>query len=136
MEKKLHLQIVTADKSVCDELASFVLVPIVGCDEGILPDHAAMIAALDEGVLRYKTEDEEHYVAVLGGVVSLADNELIVLATAAERAESIDIARAKASEKRARERIESKASDIDVSRAELSLHRALVRQKAYSYLHK
>lgn len=136
MANKLHLQIVTANGLVCEEYADFVLVPIKGGDEGILPDHAAMIAALSHGVLRYKTENEERYLAILGGVMSLADNELIILAVRAERAENIDLARAQASEKRARARIEAKAANLDMSRAELSLHRSLARQKAYSYLHK
>ena len=133
---RLHLSVVTAGGAVCDEMTDFVLVPIKDGDEGILPDHAAMIAALNEGVLRYKAEEAEHYIAVSGGVMSLADNELIILARSAERAETIDIARAQASERRARERIERKAADLDISRAELSLHRALAREKAYSMLHK
>lgn len=133
---RIHLQIVTADGSVCDEKAGYVLVPVKDGDEGILADHAAMTASLTEGVLRYRTEDNEHFVAVSGGVMSLADNELIILAQTAERAESIDMARAQASEKRARERLESRSSQFDMKRAELSLHRALAREKAYTLLHK
>ena len=66
----------------------------------------------------------------------MADNELILLARTAEKAENIDLARAQASESRARKRIEEKSADIDLKRAELSLHRALAREKAYSMLHK
>lgn len=133
---RLHLNVVTAFGAVCDEMTDFVLVPVQDGDEGILPDHAAMLAGLSEGVLRYKTDGEDHYIAVSGGVMSLADNELIILARSAERAEQIDIARAVASEKRARDRIERKAEYLDMTRAELSLHRALAREKAYGLYHK
>ncbi|MCI7511679.1 MAG: F0F1 ATP synthase subunit epsilon, partial [Firmicutes bacterium] len=64
------------------------------------------------------------------------DNELIILARSAEKAETIDLARAQASEARAKQRIAAKASDLDLKRAELSLHRALAREKAYAMLHK
>ena len=136
MENKIHFQVTTADGAVCDTMANYVSVPVVDGEAGILADHTPMVAALKEGVVKYKVDDESHYIAISGGVLSVADNELIVLARSAEKAESIDIARAQASEKRARERIESKSAQWDMSRAELSLHRALVREKAYSLLNK
>ena len=136
MENKIHFQVTTADGAVCDEMVNFVSAPIVDGEVGILAGHAPMIAALKEGVVKYKIDDKEHYAAISGGVLSVADNELIILARSAEKAESIDLARAQASEKRARERIDSKSAEWDMKRAELSLHRALVREKAYSLLKK
>ena len=136
MEKTLHLTVVTPGGIVIDEQSGFAVVPAADGEMGILPNHSAMLAALTEGVMRYKVNGEEHYAALSGGTLSIADNELVVLARSAERAESIDLARAQASEKRARERIEQKAADLDLARAELSLHRALAREKAYSMLHK
>ena len=136
MENKIHFQVTTADGAVCDEMVNFVSAPIVDGEVGILAGHAPMIASLKEGVVKYKIDDEEHYAAISGGVLSVADNELIILARSAEKAESIDLARAQAAEKRARERIDSKSAEWDMKRAELSLHRALVREKAYSLLKK
>lgn len=121
---------------MCDEMVSYALVPLIDGDAGIMSGHAPMIAALKEGVAKYVSDGEEHFAAVCGGVVSVADNELILLAISAEKAENIDLARAKASEQRARKRIEEKAADLDLKRAELSLNRALAREKAYSMLHK
>lgn len=136
MENKIHLQITTAGGIVCDEMANYVAVPLVDGEAGILADHANMIGALDEGVVRYKIDDQMHFAAVSGGVLSVADNELIILARSAEKAETIDLARAQASEARAKERLASKESNLDIKRAELSLHRALAREKAYTMLHK
>lgn len=132
MARLLHLQIVTAGGSVCDTDASYVSVPLVDGEAGLLPGHAAMIAALKEGVVNYTVADEKHYAAVSGGVLSVADNELIILARSAEKAEEIDTARASASEQRARERLAARAEELDVTRAELSLRRALARLKAAS----
>lgn len=136
MENKIHFQITTAGGTVCDEMANYVSVPLTDGEAGILAGHANMIGALDEGVVKYKIDDEMHFAAISGGVLSVADNELIILARSAEKAESIDLARAQASEKRAKERLESKSSEWDMKRAEMSLHRALAREKAYSMLHK
>lgn len=136
MANKIHLQITTAGGAVCDEMANYVSVPMVDGEAGILAGHANMIGALNEGVVKYKIDDEMHFAAISGGVLSVADNELIILARSAEMAETIDLARAQASEKRARERIESKSAEWDMKRAEVSLHRALARERAYTMLHK
>ena len=75
MENKIHLQITTAGGTVCDEMANYVAVPLTDGEAGILANHANMIGALNEGVVRYKIDDEMHFAAVSGGVMSVADNE-------------------------------------------------------------
>ena len=98
MADKVHFQIATADGSICDEMISYALVPMTNGDAGIMAGHAPMLAALREGVVKYITDGEEHFAALSGGVLSVAYNELIILARTAEKAEDIDIARAQASE--------------------------------------
>ena len=136
MADKIHFQISTADGVVGDSMASYALIPLSDGDVGVLSDHAPMIGALKEGVVRYVCEGEDHFAAISGGVLSVVDNEVILLARTAERAESIDLARAQASERRARQRIEAHAANTDMKRAELSLQRAIAREKAYTMLHK
>ena len=136
MADKIHFQIATADGVVCDSMASYALIPLSDGDVGVLSDHAPMIGALKEGVVRYVCEGEDHFAAISGGVLSVVDNEVILLARTAERAESIELARAQASERRARQRIEAHAANTDMKRAELSLQRAIAREKAYTMLHK
>lgn len=136
MADKIHFQIATADGVVCDSMASYALIPLSDGDVGVLSDHAPMIGALKEGVVRYVCEGEDHFAAISGGVLSVVDNEVILLARTAERAESIDLARAQASERRARQRIEAHAANTDMKRAELSLQRAIAHEKAYTMLHK
>lgn len=136
MADKIHFQIATADGVVCDAMASYALVPLTDGDAGILGSHAAMIGALREGVAKYISDGEEHYAAVSGGVVSIADNDVILLARTAEPAESIDIVRARESANRARNRLEHKRENVDLCRAEMSLKRALAREKAYNMLGK
>ncbi len=136
MADKIHFQIATADGVVCDALTGYALVPLTDGDAGILSDHAPMIGALKEGVVKYVSGGEDHFAAISGGVLSVADNEVILLARTAERAETIDLARAQAAERRARQRLEQRAADTDMKRAELSLQRAIAREKAYMLFHK
>ena len=132
MADKIHFQIATADGVVCDAMSSYALVPLSDGDAGILGDHAPMIGALKEGVVKYVSGGEDNYAAISGGVLSVADNEVILLARTAEMADTIDLARAQAAERRARQRLDSRASNIDMKRAELSLQRAIAREKAYT----
>ena len=136
MADKIHFQVVTAGGAVFDKMVNYVGAPLADGDAGIMAGHAAMLGSLREGVVKAKYEDGTEYIAVSGGVLNVANDEVIMLARTAELAESIDIARAQASESRARKRIEAKSDDLDMKRAELSLARALAREKAYSFLNK
>lgn len=136
MADRIHFQVVSADGEVFNKMVNYVSAPLKNGDEGILPDHAAMLASLSEGVSKAVFEDGEEYIAVSGGVLSVSNNEVIMLARTAELAENIDIARAQASEKRAKQRLDERDADMDMNRAAASLHRALAREKAYSFLHK
>ena len=136
MKDRIHFQLTTAGGMVCDAMTSYVNTPVENGDVGILADHAPMIAALREGVIKYVADGKEHFAAVSGGILSVANNELIVLARSAEKAEDIDLARAQAAESRARERISSHSADWDMKRVETSLHRSLARQKAYDLMKK
>jgi len=120
---------------VLDTEVSYALIPLSDGDAGFMPNHAPMLAALKEGVIKYRSDEGEGFAAISGGTMSLADNELIVLARSAEKAETIDLARAMEAEKRARERLAAKTENIDIHRAELSLARALAREKAYLLSH-
>ena len=70
---------------------------------------------------------EETDVAVTGGFLELFANKVTILADSAERAEEIDAERAQEAMRRARERIQSSASDSDLARAVASMRRAEVR---------
>ena len=86
MADRIHFQIATADGVVCDSMASYALIPLSDGDVGVLADHAPMIGALKEGVVKYVSEGTDHFAAISGGVLSVADNEVILLARTAERA--------------------------------------------------
>lgn len=126
----MHLKVLTAAAVVYDEMIQYAEIPLVNGGVGVLQNHAPMIGAVTDGVLKVKRDGNVEYLAVSQGVVNVAHNEIVLLVRTAECAENIDMARAAASEKRARERLHDFDSGWDMKRAEISLHRALARQTA------
>jgi F-type H+-transporting ATPase subunit epsilon len=100
---------------------------------GVLHNHAPLFTILDTGILSYKKAGQElapQHIALDNGLMEVANNHVLILVQAAEKAEDIDLPRAEAALARARERLASLGKDIDAPRAEASLRRALNRIKA------
>jgi len=62
---------------------------------GVLPGHLPFLTALKAGPLFYRQGDVIRWVAVRGGLAEVGPDKVIILADAAERAEDIDVARAR-----------------------------------------
>lgn len=128
----LHLEIVTPDRLVLATEASYVSLPGVEGDFGILPGHIPFFAALKVACMHYEAEGKTTWVCTTGGFAEIADNHVQVLVDTAELADDIDIGRAESAFRRAEERLKQAKSnaDINVTRAEAALERALVRLHA------
>ena len=137
MEDRIHLRIITTGGPVYDGFVSAIQVPLEDGVIGIMADHVPLLGAVVEGVVRCTRADGEvHYIAVSQGLVHVADNRVGLLVNAAEQAENIDLARAQAAERRARERLKQHTPEVDTIRAEAALHRALARQMAVRLMKK
>lgn len=124
----MHVEIITPEGSIYTaDGVNMVVARATDGEFGVLKNHLPMAAALVVDPVRIKTKDGETKVAVFGGFLEMQDNTVSIVAPLAELAETIDVARAQAAKKRAEERLASKDADIDIERAKLALHRALVR---------
>ena len=130
MADRIHLQIVTAGGVVFDRMVHVVNLPLINGSIGVLANHAPLMGAVVDGVVTCASDEGEYVIAVGIGVVNIVNNEVTVLSRTAEEAENIDLARAEAAEKRAREHLAAKNADTDAARAEAALHRAVARQHA------
>lgn len=131
MKDGIHLEIVTAGGSVYDDMVSYVELPFSGGSVGVLKDHAPMLGAIEDGVVTARRENgATEFIAVNLGVANVVHNEVTLLVRTAERAENIDLPRAEAAEKRARDRLAERSANLDVKRAQIALHRSLTRQAA------
>lgn len=131
MKDGIHLEIATAGGSVYDDMVSYVELPFSDGSVGVLKDHAPMLGAIEDGVVTARKENgATEFIAVNLGVANVVHNEVTLLVRTAERAENIDLPRAEAAEKRARDRLAERGANLDVKRAQIALHRSLTRQAA------
>jgi F-type H+-transporting ATPase subunit epsilon len=126
----LRLDIVTIERLAFSGEVDMVIAPGTQGELGILPRHAPLITALDEGELRFKQGDEEQTFAIGGGYLEVLNNQVTVLADSAEQAAEIDIARAEAARERAERLLKEGPTDpIDRAMMEGALRRSKVRLK-------
>jgi F-type H+-transporting ATPase subunit epsilon len=115
MAETLSLEVVTPERLLVREEVTAVQAPAANGYLGILPGHAPLLAELGAGFLNYEAGGKSWYLAVHCGYLEILDDKVRVLATAAERAEDIDVERAKAAMKRAQE--QSSKGPVDVAPA-------------------
>ena len=128
------LKIVTADGLVYDGPAEEIAVRTITGDMAVLARHINCVAPLGMGRATIVVNGERRYAACIGGLLSVVNGEVNLVPTTFEWAETIDAARAAASQKRAEEILnKGDASDTDIKLAQARLHRALVRQNVASY---
>jgi F-type H+-transporting ATPase subunit epsilon len=127
-EKSFKLDIVSPTRVVFSGDVTSVSLPGAMGGFQVLYGHAPLLSSLLVGRLRLRTpEGAEVLYATAGGFVEVRKNVVTVVVESAERADEIDLERARRSAGRAQERLKVHASDIDVPRAEASLARALNR---------
>jgi F-type H+-transporting ATPase subunit epsilon len=139
MAHTLTLRVITPDRIVLDQAVDSVRIPGVDGSIGILPRHAPMVAAVDVGMLRYRSGTQEERLFVSDGFAEVKGDTLRVVCEAGELAAEIDEERARAAEARAKERLAGArvlgAEAIDQLRAEAALRRALMRLHVLGYAH-
>ena len=126
----MRLKIITHEEVVFDAEVDEIYTRGVDGEFGILKDHIPVMAALDIGVTKVKKGDEAKSYTTMGGVLQFKDNECIILTTTAECGDDIDVARAEAALRRAKERLAEHDASIDAKRAEAAVARAMARLKA------
>lgn len=124
---KLKLEILTPEKKFLDLSVDSVTLQGSEGRLGILPEHTALIAKLDFGVLTYTKGSQTDDVLCGEGMVEVSDNNVTVVVRSAESVQNIDGERAKRAYERAKSWIHSKANDLDAERAEKALKRATER---------
>lgn len=131
MIKEIYIEIITPSKVAYSGKIKSVTIPGTLGSFQVLFNHAPLQSSFEIG--RIKVEDINNQVIEFttgGGIVEVLKNKVLILADSLELKEEIDIERAKASLKRAKERLSSKNKNkIDVKRAEASYQRAVNRLK-------
>lgn len=110
----MNLQVVTPEGSKIESEAQEVTAPGVVGYLGIMPGHRALLTSLDIGLLSYLTDGKTRWLAVNGGYLEVADDQVIVVTETAETPADVDVERAR----RALERAEGRLKEIGAARSE------------------
>lgn len=95
MAEQLNVELVAADRKVWSGEASIVIARTSDGEIGILPGHAPVLGVLLSGAVQIRQEGGGMVVAAVhGGFLSVANNEVVILAELAELADEIDVAQA------------------------------------------
>ncbi len=127
MSKQIHLDIVTPGENFFSADIDMVITKTTEGDIGVLYNHEPTVAPLSIGAIKIKQGEEYKVAACAGGFINIEADNVTIVTDAAEWASHIDKNRASESEKRARERLDNKAEDINMVRARASLRRAINR---------
>ncbi|GAA3411263.1 F0F1 ATP synthase subunit epsilon [Streptosporangium vulgare] len=126
---KLRVGVVSPEREIWSGEADMVIAKTVDGEIGIMPKHAPVLGVLVEGgLLKIKRGGAESdlVAAVHGGFLSVADDEVSILAELAELGSEVDIARAKSALERAQASVEADQEDADAV-AEAKRARARLR---------
>lgn len=125
--KSIRLEFVTPERAIAHEEVDEVELPGEEGFFAVLPGHAPLLAALKTGPVWYRTGAEKHFAFISSGFAEVTAERVSVLATVAERAEDIDLARAESAKRRAEDRLAKPTTDMDMERARIAMLRAIAR---------
>ena len=122
------VKIITPDRTFFEGDATMVEFNTVEGEIGVYPNHIPLTTVIAPGIVTITNEDDKKVAAVHAGFAEILGDRVTLLAEIAEWPDEIDLDRAKAAEDRARERLAAKTEGLDITRAEIALKKALVRQ--------
>ena len=125
MAKKLHVDIVSAEKEIFSGEADMVIAPGEGGELGILPEHAPLLTRVKPGTVRIQvagSPDEVIYVS--GGMMEVQPDRVTVLADTSVRAHDLDEAKAMEAERLAKDALANRSGQMEVAQAQAELAEA------------
>ncbi len=131
MADSFELEIATPDRLLVKERVREAQIPAAKGYIGVLPEHSPFLELLGIGELTYDAGGRRASLAVAGGFVEVLPDRVRVLAERAERAEEIDVERARRALERAEERLKNPLEGkVDIARALNAMRRAEARLQA------
>jgi F-type H+-transporting ATPase subunit epsilon len=111
----------------CSELT----IPTTTGEINVLKDHTHVLTELDTGILLAKTAMGDRHFSMTSGLAKVLGQEITILSTTSEKAEDIDIERAKSAKAKAESRLSEidKLSSIEQIKFKRKLDRANIRIK-------
>jgi F-type H+-transporting ATPase subunit epsilon len=130
MAEKLQLELITPYKKVLSEQVDMITAVGSLGEFAVLPGHASFLTSLKIGELSYVQGGEVFHLALNWGYFEIVNDTVTILVETAERADEIDLERARTALGRAEEALKKLSrEDKDIIYYEASLQRALIRMQ-------
>lgn len=125
----IHVDVVSAEQSIFEGQADFVVLPGESGELGIFPQHAPLITRIRPGAVRIKVagQKDEEFVFVAGGILEVQPNRVTVLADTAIRGRDLDEAKAEEARRAAEEALANREGAIDYAKAQAELAAAMAQ---------
>lgn len=129
MANTIHVDVVSAEVSIFEGPAEFVVLPGETGELGIYPQHTPLITRIRPGAVRIKQAGSgaEEFVFVAGGILEVQPNRVTVLADTAIRGADLDEAKAEEARREAEEALANRSADIDYAKAQAELAAAIAQ---------
>lgn len=128
-ERNFDLEIITPDRIFWKGQANMLELNTTEGQVGIYKRHIPMTMILEPGIVTIHLDGENKEAAVHAGFIEILPEKITVMAESAEWPDEIDENRAREAEERAKRRLQAHDPKIDLSRAEIALRKAMVRQE-------
>ena len=128
----MKFKIVTPEKVIYENEIIQVSIPTTSGEITVLPHHIPLVSVLAAGELKIKDKDGEHHIAVSGGFLEVkGNNEIIILADHAERAEEVDLQKAEEARARAEEQMKNikNVQDVDFAKLQAVIDREVNKMR-------
>lgn len=133
------LEIITPDRIVYQEPVEMVTAPAADGIIGILPHHIPLFTRLVEGEVKVARQEGEFYLAIGSGFLEVTREKVVVLVTAAYKADEINEEEMQQALKRAKEALAAGPQGAELVEAQALFRRStialsLVRRRRRSSL--
>lgn len=130
----INIRVLTPDRVICSTTADEVVLPGLTGQVGVLNGHAALITALDTGLLRIKSNEKWTPIILCGGLAEIDQNQVTVLVNDVEELTKIELNEATKELEKATLKVETAETSKSRLDASVELKKASARLEAINYL--
>lgn len=130
----MNIRVLTPDRVICSTTADEVVLPGLTGQVGVLDGHAALITALDTGLLRIKLDEKWTPIILCGGLAEIDRNRVTVLVNDVEELITIELNQATQELEKAALAVEEAGTSKDRLDALFELKKATAKLEAMNYL--
>jgi F-type H+-transporting ATPase subunit epsilon len=133
MADTFELELVTPERQLIKEQVEEAQIPGKEGYLGVLPGHAPLLTELGTGFMYYVAGGRRRYLSVSGGFAEVLPDRVRLLVNASERAEEIDVERARRALERAQREMVDPSLGVDPAVALSAAARAQARIEAAAH---